>query len=140
MSVREPSEDSSSPVFFFLAITNGFPGGASGKEPTYQCRRLKRLGFDPWVRRIAWGRAWQPTPIFLPGESHGQRSLAGYSPWGCKESDTTEATWRARVAVKAQSPTHWTARTPFSSLSSSHSRHELLPLRPGSEISVALND
>ena len=98
------------PLFFILAIPMGFPGGASGKEPAYQCRRLKRLEFDPWVRRIPWGRAWQPTPLFLPGESHGQRSLAGYSPWGRKESDMTEATWHARVAVKAQSPIHWTAR------------------------------
>ena len=50
--------------------------------------------FDPWVGKIPWSRAWQPTPVFLPGDSHGQRSLAGYSPWGCKESDTTEATWQ----------------------------------------------
>ena len=41
----------------------------------------------PWVLKIPWRRAWQPTPVFLPGESHGQRSLVGYSPWGCKESD-----------------------------------------------------
>jgi len=46
--------------------------------------------FDPWVRKISWRRTWQPTPISLPGESHGQRSLAGYSPWGCKEANTTE--------------------------------------------------
>ena len=46
---------------------------------------------DPCVRKIPWRRAWQPTPVFLPGESHGQRSLAGYSPWGHKETDTTEA-------------------------------------------------
>ena len=70
----------------------GFPGGASGKEPTCQCRIGKRLGFNPWVRKIPWRRAWQPAPIFLPGESHGQRSLAGYSPWGHKELDMTEAT------------------------------------------------
>ena len=44
----------------------------------------------PWVRKIPWRREWQPTPIFLPGESHGQRSLAGYSPWGHRELDTTE--------------------------------------------------
>ena len=49
-----------------------------------------RSGFDPWVGKITWRRPWQPTPVFLPGESHGQRSLAGYSPRGCKESDTTE--------------------------------------------------
>ena len=52
--------------------------------------RCKRPGFDPWVRKIPWRRKWQPAPVFLPGKSHGQRSLAGYSPWGHKESDTTE--------------------------------------------------
>ena len=49
-----------------------------------------RPGFDPGVGKIPWRRAWQPTPVFLPGDSHAQRSLAGCSPWGCKESDTTE--------------------------------------------------
>ena len=58
----------------------GFPGGANGKEPTCQCRRYKRLRFDPWVGKIPWRRAWQPIPGFLPGESHGWRSLAGYNP------------------------------------------------------------
>ena len=47
----------------------GFPGGSSDKEPTCQCRRYKRPGFDPWVGKIPWRRTWQPTPIFLPGES-----------------------------------------------------------------------
>ena len=51
----------------------GFPGGTSGKEPTCQC------GFDPWAGKIPWRRAWQPTPVFLPGESHGERSLVGYN-------------------------------------------------------------
>ena len=60
------------------------------KKPTCQCRRNKRLEFDPWVGKIPWRRAQQPTPVFLPGESHGQRSLAGYSPWGRTESDVTE--------------------------------------------------
>ena len=69
-----------------------FPGGASGKEPACQCRRHKRFRFDPWVRKIPWKRAWQPTPEFLPGESHEQRSLVGYSPWGHRELDLTEAT------------------------------------------------
>ena len=55
----------------------GFPGSTSGKEPTCQCRRHKRCGFDSWVRKIPWQRAWQPTPVILPGESHGQRSLVG---------------------------------------------------------------
>ena len=66
--------------------------GPSGKELAHQCRRHKRLGFDPWIGTIPWRRAWQPTPVFLPGESHGQRSLACYSLWGHKESDTTEVT------------------------------------------------
>ena len=52
----------------------------------------KRYGFDPWVEKIPWSRKWQPCPVFLPGESHGQRSLAGYRPWSHKESDTTEVT------------------------------------------------
>ena len=55
-------------------------------------RRYKRSGFDPWVRKIPWRREWQPTPVFLPGESRVQRSLVGYSPWGCKESDIAEVT------------------------------------------------
>ena len=49
-------------------------------------------GFDPGVGKIPWRRAWHPSPVFLPGEPHGQRSLAGYSPWGCTESGTAEAT------------------------------------------------
>ena len=56
-----------------------FPGGASGKDPIYKCRRHKRCKFNPWIRMILWRRKWQPTPVFLPGESHGQRSLAGRS-------------------------------------------------------------
>ena len=67
----------------------GFPGRASGNEFACQCRRHKRCGFDSWVRKIPW-RAWPPTPVFLLGESHGQRSLAGYSPWDHKELDMTE--------------------------------------------------
>ena len=72
--------------------SKGFPGGASGKQPTCQCRRCKRLGFDPWVRKIFWKRKWQLTPAFVPGKAHGQSSLARCSPQGCKESGTTEAT------------------------------------------------
>ena len=73
----------------------GFPGGANGKEPTCPCRRFKRCGFDSRVGKIPWRRAWQPTPVFLPGESNGQRSLEGYSLWGHKKSDMTEVTWHA---------------------------------------------
>ena len=67
-----------------------FPDDASGEESTCQCKRCKRHGFNPWVRKISWRKKWQPTPVFLPGESHGWRSLEGYSPWCCQQSDTTE--------------------------------------------------
>ena len=60
----------------------GLPWWLSGKKSACQCRRL---GFDPWVRKICWSGKWQPTPVFLPRKSHGQRSLVGYSPWGHKE-------------------------------------------------------
>jgi len=69
-----------------------FPGGASGKEPAFQCRRQKRCGLDPWVRKILGRRVWHPIPVFLPGKYHGQRNLAGYRPWNLKELDTTEKT------------------------------------------------
>ena len=55
-------------------------GGAGGKEPPSQCRWCKESRFHPWLGKIAWSSAWQPTPVFFAGESHGQRSLAGYSP------------------------------------------------------------
>ena len=61
-----------------------------GKESTCQCRKCRRCGLDLWVRKIHWSRKWQPTPVFSHGKFQGQRSLAGYSPWGCKQSDTTE--------------------------------------------------
>ena len=62
----------------------------SSKESTCQCMRHKRLRFDPWVGNIPWSRKWQPTLVFLPRKFYGQSSLVGYSPWGCKELDTTE--------------------------------------------------
>ena len=67
----------------------GLPGGASGKELACQCRRHERHGFNPWVGKIPWRRAWQPMAVFLPGKFHGQRSLGGYGPWGLKEPGTT---------------------------------------------------
>ena len=61
-------------------LNKQFPGGSDGKHAGDL--------FDPWVGKIPWRRKWQPTPVFLPGESHGQGSPVGYSPWGRKESDT----------------------------------------------------
>ena len=65
----------------------GFPRGSAGEESTCNAGRPR---FDPWVGKVPWRRKWQPTPVFLPGESHGQRNLTDYSPWGHKELDTTE--------------------------------------------------
>ena len=59
----------------YLTGSMGFPGGASGKDPICQCRRHKRCGFNPWVTKVPWRRAWQPTPVFFLGEPHGQKSL-----------------------------------------------------------------
>ena len=88
----------------------GVPGGTSGK-----CRRHKRCGFDSWAGKIPWRRAWQPTPVCLPAESHGQRSLEGYRPQCCKESDTS-------------SP--WTHAVYIFSRFSLHLSHPLLPPLP----------
>ena len=66
-------------------LKRGFPRGSGGNLPAMQ-----ETGFHPWIGKIPWRRKWQLTPIFLPGEFHGQKSLVGYSPWGHKESDKTE--------------------------------------------------
>ena len=69
----------------------GFPAGARGKESACQCRKCRRRHrFDPSVGKILWKRKWHPTPVLLPGKSHGPRNLAGYSPWGHKELDSVE--------------------------------------------------
>ena len=65
----------------------GFPGRLRWWRVCLQCGRPR---FDPWIGKMLWRRKWQPTPVFLPGKSHGQRSLAGYSSWERKESDMTE--------------------------------------------------
>ena len=76
-------------IFIYNYIYNmGFQADASGKESSCQYKRCKRHRFDPWVGKITWRREWQPTPVFLPGKSHAQRSLVGGSP-GSEESDTT---------------------------------------------------
>ena len=72
----------------------------SGKESACQHRRRR---FSPWAEKIPWRRKWQPTPVSLPGKSHGQRSLMGCSPWGRKESDVTEQAQRLSSKVSYNS-------------------------------------
>ena len=76
----------------YLQDHNDFrPSCSSGKESAWKCRRHRRLGFDPWVGKIPRvGSGNLPTPVFLPGKSHGQRNLVGYSPWGYTELAITE--------------------------------------------------
>ena len=70
-----------------FGILGGFPYGSDGKASAYKCGRP---GFDLWVGKFPWRRKWKPTPVILPGKSHGRRSPVGYSPWGRKEPDMTE--------------------------------------------------
>ena len=74
--------------FLSLSWPLGLPCWLNGKGSACHCR--DPWGFSLWVRKIPWRRKCQPTPVFLPGESHGRRTLAGYSPWGHEEADTTE--------------------------------------------------
>ena len=77
------------------------------KKITRQCRRpqrRERCGFYPWVGKSPWRRAWQPTPVFLPGESHGQRSLVGYRPWSHKELDMLKGLSMARIGMNNKLP------------------------------------
>ena len=82
----------------------GLPRWLSGKEFTYQCWRHRSCGFSLWVGKISWRRKWKPTPVFLPGKCHGQRSLAGYSPWGHKDSDTSEGLSTQQMSQKRAFP------------------------------------
>ena len=83
----------------------GFRVGMKELGASLVAQRLKRLPArretrgHPWAGKIPWRRKWQPTPVFLPGESHGRKSLVGYSPWGCKESDVTEATEHTHTII-----------------------------------------
>ena len=85
-------------IEWFLRIYWGsekmLPRWRSSKEFACQCRRHRRCGFSPWVGNIPWNRKCQSISVFLPGQFHWQRGLAGYSPWGRKESDMTECTHR----------------------------------------------
>ena len=78
---RECSQQPAVQIFTHNYRAPGLPWWLSGKESACQCRRCR---FDPWAGKIPWRRKWQPTSVFLPGKSHGQRSLVACSPWGGK--------------------------------------------------------
>ena len=84
----DPCEGTGSPLSDADHSVTRLPACLSGQESAWQCKRRRRCGFAPWVGKIPWRRKWQPTPVFLPGESHAQRSLVGCSPWGQKKSWT----------------------------------------------------
>ena len=77
-------------LFLIQCSPSSYHGLPWWLRPYSVCIQRGRPGFDPWVSKIPWRRTWQPTPVLLPGKSHRQRSVVGYSPWGCKESDMTE--------------------------------------------------
>ena len=79
------------PLLLVIQLVD-FSGGVNGKEPICNASTFWRQRFDPWVGKIPWSRAWQPTAVFLPEESTGTEELGSYSPLDRKELDTTEAT------------------------------------------------
>ena len=115
-----------------------FPGGTSGKESPCQFWRCKRLRFSPWVGKIPWWKKWQPTPVFLPDESHGHRSLVGYMVHGVAKNGTWLSGWAQGHA--AQKRPIWTLNSglwtpspglfPFHQPHSGRSSLEEIPYRP----------
>ena len=82
--------------YCLLPLEMSFPGGSVVKNPP----GMQEPWVDPWVRKVPWKKAWQPTLVFLLRKSHGHRSLAGYSPWGWKGSNMTESTEHIRTTRK----------------------------------------
>ena len=91
-------------LYTYIYTHMAFQGRASGKEPACQFRRLKRNALNPWVGNIPWRRAWQPTPIFLPGECYGQKRLVGYSPWGSQDQTLLK---RLSTHTRIYTYTYW---------------------------------
>ena len=81
----------------------GFPGDASGKEVTCQCRRCQKQEFEPWVGKILWRSGLENTPVFLPGESYGHRSLKVYCPQDLRELNMTEVILHASCYMSINS-------------------------------------
>ena len=113
-----------------ITTSLGFLGGSESKI----CLQCRRPGFDPWVRKIPWRTEWQPTPIFLPGEFHGQRNLVGYRLWGRKESDTTERLTLTypRLSLTISDPPFGTVLVQWGNSQCGSSLKRGLPLNPAS--------
>ena len=107
-------------LYICIPFLLGLPKGLSGKASTCQCRSHSEL--SPWIRKIPWRRKWQPTPVFLPGKFHGQRSWAGYNPRGHKESD--KPAWLSTHMV----PSLLSLPSPLPSLSLVTGRRAGLPM------------
>ena len=95
------------PPSAFLVQHQVFPGGARGKEPACQCRRHNRLRFNPWVRKIPWGIAWQPTPVFVLGESSWTKEPGGL------QSIKLQRVRRNLAHTHAYTHTHTHTHTPY---------------------------
>ena len=85
--------------FFLFTFKAHFLGASLVAQMVKNLPAMRETGFDPWVGKIPWRRDRLPTPVFLPGESHGQKSLANYSPWGCKDSDMTERLTHTHISL-----------------------------------------
>ena len=96
-AIKSMQQERKSSITERLHTSLSWTFGDSYTHPTCQCRRHRRPGFAPCVGKIPCWRAWAPTPVVLPGDSHGQRSLVGYSPWSPKELDTTERLSTAQI-------------------------------------------
>ena len=122
-----PGYHSTSPSTLFASaiVVWGFSGGTSGKESASQCRRCR---FDPWGGKIAWRMKRQPIPVFLPGKSHGQRSLVGSSPWSLKRAGHDLATkWQQSYGVNCIS---WISRLTLLDLQTNRTYEHALGMVP----------
>ena len=128
-------------IYWPVIQWEGLPSGwCSGKESACQCRRLRKCRLVSWTGKIPWSRKWQPTPVFLPGKSHRQRSLVGYNIGHgvTKESDTTERL-NEHHALRSRSLDSLTQGTRKAQIWSGHSSAEKpsVPSQPQKEVQIA---
>ena len=119
VNVGQPGENCGWPFQYLTGLT---PSASLMAQIVKRLPAMRETRFNPWVGKIPWRRKWQPTPVLLPGKSHGQRSLVGYSPWDRKESDMTErlhiimvtpSVWSPRSTRRIACHPHWQNQTAF---------------------------